>query len=124
MRLFTSAVALECAHLKNKIQVNSVDPGAIETPIWLKLSNEGRMPSADARLITDAMENVRTAGERATSIGHTGVPADIAAGVAFLASDEARFITGTELVIDGGVMAGWYEAEAGAAAAYGGSRAC
>jgi NAD(P)-dependent dehydrogenase (short-subunit alcohol dehydrogenase family) len=34
------------------------------------------------------------------------MPADIAAGVVFLASDDARFITGTELIIDGGVMAG------------------
>jgi NAD(P)-dependent dehydrogenase (short-subunit alcohol dehydrogenase family) len=106
VRLFTKAVALECAHLKNNIRVNSVHPGAIETPIWLKLGNDGRMPSTDARLNTDAMETVRAAGARATPVGHTGVPADIAAGVAFLASDDARFITGTELVIDGGVMAG------------------
>jgi NAD(P)-dependent dehydrogenase (short-subunit alcohol dehydrogenase family) len=39
-------------------------------------------------------------------VGHAGAPADIAAGVVFLASDESRFITGIELVIDGGVMAG------------------
>jgi NAD(P)-dependent dehydrogenase (short-subunit alcohol dehydrogenase family) len=41
-----------------------------------------------------------------TPVGHSGVPADIAAGVVFLASDDSRFITGTELIIDGGVMAG------------------
>jgi NAD(P)-dependent dehydrogenase (short-subunit alcohol dehydrogenase family) len=106
VRLFTKAIALECAGLKNKVRVNSVHPGAIETPIWLKLGNEGRMPSTDARLNTDAMENIRAAGAAATPIGHAGVPADIAAGVVFLASDDAQFITGTELVIDGGVMAG------------------
>jgi NAD(P)-dependent dehydrogenase (short-subunit alcohol dehydrogenase family) len=39
-------------------------------------------------------------------VGHAGLPADIAAGVVYLASDAARFVTGTELIIDGGVMAG------------------
>ncbi len=106
VRLFTKAVALECAGLKNKVRVNSVHPGAIETPIWLKLSNDGTMPSTDPRVNSDAMEEIRAAGAAATPIGHAGIPADIAAGVVFLASDDARFITGTELIIDGGVMAG------------------
>ena len=42
----------------------------------------------------------------ATPLGNAGIPSDIAAGVVFLASDESRFVTGTELIIDGGVMAG------------------
>jgi NAD(P)-dependent dehydrogenase (short-subunit alcohol dehydrogenase family) len=42
----------------------------------------------------------------ATPVGQAGTPEDIAAGVVFLASDESRFVTGSELVIDGGVMAG------------------
>ena len=90
---------------KERIRVNSIHPGAIETPIWLKLGNEGDLPSADARRNEDVMEQVRAAGAAATPIGHTGVPEDIAEGVVFLASDAARFITGTELVIDGGTMA-------------------
>ena len=106
VRLFTKAVALECAGLKNKVRVNSVHPGAIETPIWLKLGNDGTMPSTDPHVNSDAMEEIRAAGAAATPIGHAGMPADIAAGVVFLASDDARFITGTELIIDGGVMAG------------------
>ncbi len=106
VRLFTKAIALECAQLKNNIRVNSVHPGAIETPIWLKLGNDGRMPSTDARLNADAMEEIRAAGAAATPVGHSGIPADIASGVVFLASDDSRFITGTELIIDGGVMAG------------------
>ncbi|MEJ1968528.1 MAG: SDR family oxidoreductase [Rhizomicrobium sp.] len=55
--------------------------------------------------ISDAMAEIRAAGAAATPLGHSGVPADIASGVVFLASDESRFITGTELVIDGGVTA-------------------
>lgn len=106
VRLFTKAVALECARLKNNIRVNSIHPGAIETPIWLKLGNDGDMPVMDAGRNSDAMEEVRAAGARATPIGHAGVPSDIAAGVVYLASDESRFVTGTELIIDGGVMAG------------------
>lgn len=106
VRLFTKAVALECARAKNNVRVNSIHPGAIETPIWLKLGNDGEMPSLDAGRNSDAMEEVRHAGARATPLGHSGMPADIAAGVVYLASDEARFVTGTELIIDGGVMAG------------------
>ena len=106
VRLFTKAAALECARAKNGVRVNSIHPGAIETPIWLKLGNDGEMPADAAGRNEDAMAGVRAAGERATPLGHTGLPEDIAAGVVFLASDESRFVTGTELVIDGGVMAG------------------
>lgn len=106
VRLFTKALALECALAKNNVRVNSIHPGAIETPIWLKLGNDGEMPSGDARRNSQRMEEIRAAGVAATPLGHTGVPADIAAGVVFLASDDARFITGTELIIDGGVTAG------------------
>jgi NAD(P)-dependent dehydrogenase (short-subunit alcohol dehydrogenase family) len=106
VRLFTKALALECAQARNSIRVNSVHPGAIETPIWLKLGNDGALPEHSAGANEDVMAQIRAAGEQATPLGHTGVPADIAAGVVFLASDESRFITGTELIIDGGVMAG------------------
>lgn len=105
VRLFTKAAALECAQARNGIRVNSIHPGAIETPIWLKLGNDGVMPDQAERRNADAMADVRAAGERATPLGYTGLPADIAAGVVFLASDESRFVTGSELVIDGGVMA-------------------
>ncbi len=106
VRLFTKAVALECAQARNHIRVNSVHPGSIETPIWLKLGNDGKMPSADARRNSDTMAEIRAAGASVTPVGHSGMPADIASGVVFLASDESRFITGSELIIDGGVMAG------------------
>ena len=106
VRLFTKAVALECAQAKNKVRVNSVHPGAIETAIWVKMGYNGNLPPLDALKYSNAMEMARDASVAATPVGHAGVPADIAQGVVFLASDESRFITGTELVIDGGVMAG------------------
>ncbi len=106
VRLFTKAIALECAAAKNNIRVNSIHPGAIETPIWVKMGFDGEMPPPDAVKYSNAMEQARAASVAATPVRHAGVPADIAAGVVFLASDEARFVTGTELVIDGGVMAG------------------
>jgi NAD(P)-dependent dehydrogenase (short-subunit alcohol dehydrogenase family) len=106
VRLFTKAVALECARAKNQVRVNSIHPGAIETPIWLKLGNDGEMPNSDSGRNSDAMEEIRGAGAAATPIGHAGLPADIAAGVVYLASDDSSFVTGTELIIDGGVMAG------------------
>jgi NAD(P)-dependent dehydrogenase (short-subunit alcohol dehydrogenase family) len=52
------------------------------------------------------MEQARAASIAATPLGFPGLPSDIAAGVVYLASDDARFVTGAELVIDGGVMAG------------------
>jgi NAD(P)-dependent dehydrogenase (short-subunit alcohol dehydrogenase family) len=106
VRLFTKAVALECASAGNGVRVNSVHPGAIETPIWMKMAHDGNLPPPDAALRSNAMEAARAASEAATPLGHAGLPEDIAAGVVYLASDEARFVTGTELVIDGGVMAG------------------
>lgn len=105
VRLFTKAVALECAQAGNKVRVNSIHPGAIETPIWVKMGHDGTLPP-DAVGYSDAMDVARAASVAATPMGRAGTPQDIAAGVVFLASDESRFITGTELVIDGGVMAG------------------
>lgn len=105
VRLFTKAVALECAAAGNRVRVNSIHPGAIETPIWMKMAHDGTLPP-DAARRRDAMDAARAASVAATPLGHAGTVGDIAAGVVFLACDEARFITGTELVIDGGVMAG------------------
>jgi len=105
VRMFTKTVALECAQAGNKVRVNSICPGAIETPIWAKMGNAGLLPADPARY-GEAMATARAASVAATPLGHAGTPADIASGVVFLASDESGFVTGTELVIDGGVMAG------------------
>lgn len=106
VRMFTKSLALECAAAKKNVRANSVHPGAIETPIWVKMAHGGDLPAADVLRNSNAMEDARAASEAATPLGHAGVPEDIAAGVVYLASDDARFVTGIELVIDGGVMAG------------------
>jgi len=100
VRLFTKAVAVDCAAAGDKVRVNSVHPGIIETPIWDTIigtggpgSNAG--PQRAASL--DAMASV------ATPLGFMGDPADIADGVLWLASSESRYVTGAELVIDGGL---------------------
>jgi NAD(P)-dependent dehydrogenase (short-subunit alcohol dehydrogenase family) len=97
VRLLSKAVALECAAARDGVRVNSVHPGIIETPIWLSIvpgesgSNAG--PDLDALSAT------------AVPVGVKGLPDDIANGVVWLASEESRYVTGTELVIDGGLTA-------------------
>jgi len=94
MRLFTKAIALEYA--REGIRVNSVHPGMIDTPIWGKLSVGGR------NLPVDLSEMAR----QRVPIGEPGRAQDVADGVLFLASDMSRHVTGAEIVIDGGIVAG------------------
>jgi len=105
VRLFTKALALECAAAGNKVRVNSVHPGAIETPIWVKMQHGGDLPPG-SNTVAEEMDATRLGAARATPLGFAGLPEDIAEGVVYLASDAARFVTGAELVIDGGVFAG------------------
>jgi NAD(P)-dependent dehydrogenase (short-subunit alcohol dehydrogenase family) len=96
VRLFTKAVAMECANAKDGIRVNSVHPGLIETPIWLTVG-QAVNPLANAPPDLDAMSAM------AVPLGVKGWPEDIANGVLWLAGDESRYVTGQELVIDGGL---------------------
>ncbi|MBI1197451.1 MAG: glucose 1-dehydrogenase [Phenylobacterium sp.] len=96
VRLFTKAVAMECANAKDGIRVNSVHPGLIETPIWLTVQ-AALTPGANAAPDLDAMSAM------AVPLGVKGWPEDIANGVLWLCSDESRYVTGQELVIDGGL---------------------
>jgi NAD(P)-dependent dehydrogenase (short-subunit alcohol dehydrogenase family) len=93
VRLFTKAVALECAAARDGVRVNSVHPGIIETPIWLTVAPTG----------TNAPPDLDAASQIAVPLGVKGYPEDIANGVLWLASDESRYVTGAELVIDGGL---------------------
>ncbi len=106
VRLFTKAVALECAQARNGVRVNAVHPGSIETPIWVKMGNGGEMPDIGANAVGRIMDEIRTIGAEVTPLGFSGAPEDIAQAVLYLCSEAARFVTGAELVIDGGVYAG------------------
>ncbi len=96
VRLFTKAVALECAAMKDGVRVNSVHPGIIETPIWETMAMTGQ-PGSNAPPDLDAISAM------IVPMAVKGVPKDIAEGVLWLASDESRYVTGAELVIDGGL---------------------
>jgi NAD(P)-dependent dehydrogenase (short-subunit alcohol dehydrogenase family) len=87
VRTLTKNVALHWAD--RGVRVNSVHPGFIDTPL---------LDQAKGTPIEQAMLDV-------TPMGRLGKPAEIAAGVAYLASDDASFITGLELYIDGGYTA-------------------
>jgi NAD(P)-dependent dehydrogenase (short-subunit alcohol dehydrogenase family) len=95
VRLFAKSMALECAQARDNIRVNSVHPGVIDTPIWGKLPPGANAP-LDAKAIAAAV----------VPIGEVGTAEDIANGVLYLASDASRHVTGSELVIDGGMTAG------------------
>lgn len=91
VRLMTKTDAL--LYAKDKIRVNSIHPGFIWTP-----------------MVENYLKSVGNleAGKKATAdlhpLGHMGEPDDIGYGVLYLASDESKFITGSELVIDGGYV--------------------
>jgi|tagenome__1003787_1003787.scaffolds.fasta_scaffold20278295_2 NAD(P)-dependent dehydrogenase (short-subunit alcohol dehydrogenase family) len=89
----TRTMALELA--PHGVRVNSLCPGWILTPLNASIS-EGL--GSDAFITRYVEEKI--------PLGRTGRPEDVAAAYAFLASDEAAFITGTELVVDGGQLAG------------------
>ncbi|PIG93731.1 glucose 1-dehydrogenase [Gloeocapsopsis sp. IPPAS B-1203] len=81
-------------YAKNQIRVNSVHPGFIWTPMVESfLKQQGDVESARQKL--DSLH----------PIGHVGDPDDIAYGILYLASDESKFVTGSELIIDGGYTA-------------------
>ncbi|MFN3744638.1 MAG: SDR family NAD(P)-dependent oxidoreductase [Hyphomicrobiaceae bacterium] len=88
VRIFSKAAAIQYA--PDRIRVNSIHPGFVDTP----MTKPGHSNPEIAK--------IRLA---ATPLGRFGTPADIAAGCLYLASDEAAWVTGSELVIDGGMTA-------------------
>lgn len=103
VRLFTKACAIEFAQLGYKIRVNSVHPGIIDTPIWTKIPQGGGQLGG-APTGANAMDPNALAA-MATPMKRAGTPDDIANGVLFLASEASSYVTGTELIIDGGMVA-------------------
>lgn len=94
VRLLTKSAALYCAKAGYNIRVNSVHPGYIVTPMVENFAQA----SGDAAAAQRALVALHP-------IGHLGEPNDIAYGILYLASDESKFVTGSELVIDGGYTA-------------------
>jgi 3(or 17)beta-hydroxysteroid dehydrogenase len=98
--LFTKSAALEFARKGYRIRVNSIHPGVIETDMGAQTF------SARARHATsNDVEAARQMALRAHPIGRLGTADDIAKGILFLASDDAAFMTGAGLVVDGGLTA-------------------
>lgn len=95
---FGRSVSLELA--PHQIRVNSICPGGIVTPIF------GRAIGQDAGTADTTEQRVRPLLDRMSPMGRAGHPDDIANAVAFLASDEATWITGQSLIVDGGATAG------------------
>ena len=91
VRLLTKTAALEYA--SDGIRVNSVHPGYVNTPMIGQA-----LPEANVSVLELIGEQV--------PLGRLAEPEDIARGVLYLASDESSYVTGSELVIDGGITAG------------------
>jgi NAD(P)-dependent dehydrogenase (short-subunit alcohol dehydrogenase family) len=95
VRNHTKTVALYCAEEKLNIRCNSIHPAAILTPMWEPLL--GRGEDREKRM----EEFVKD-----TPLRRFGTPEEVAAVAVLLASDEAAYMTGAELNIDGGILAG------------------
>ncbi|MEK9901866.1 MAG: glucose 1-dehydrogenase [Rhodospirillaceae bacterium] len=93
VRHLTKSVALHCAREANGVRCNSVHPAFVDTPILDEILKRGTREEGLERLA------------RQIPLGIVGEPDDVAHAVVYLASDETRFMTGSELVIDGGVSA-------------------
>jgi len=94
VRLLSKSVALYCARAGYRIRCNSVHPTFIDTPMVQSMLVGAADPGKIKRKL-----------EAQVPLGHIGEPDDIAYAVVYLASDESKFMTGTEVVVDGGVTA-------------------
>lgn len=95
VRNHTKSVALYCAQQDLKVRCNSIHPAAILTPMWEPMLGDGPERAANmAAFVQD------------TPLRRFGLPAEVACVAVMLASDESGYITGTEINIDGGILAG------------------
>lgn len=95
IRNHSKTVALYCAQQGWKIRCNSIHPAAILTPIWEPMLGTG--PEREARMQALVAD---------TPLKRFGMPEEVAAIALMLASEEATYVTGTEVNIDGGLLAG------------------
>lgn len=95
IRNHTKSVALYCAEKGYNIRCNAIHPAAIMTPMWDAMLGEGEMR---LKIIQQV--------ESGIPLGHFGEPEDVAYAALFLASKESKYITGIELNVDGGILAG------------------
>jgi 3(or 17)beta-hydroxysteroid dehydrogenase len=94
VRLLTKSVALHCARKGYGIRCNSVHPSYTDTPMVNGMVEQHRTP-----------DRYREALEGASPMGRLGQADDIAGAILYLASDDAKFTTGAEIVVDGGLTA-------------------
>lgn len=95
VRNHSKSVALYCAEKGYNIRCNSVHPAAIMTPMWDAMLGEGELRE---KIIRDV--------EAGIPLGHFGEPMDVAYAILYLACDESKYVTGIELTVDGGILAG------------------
>jgi NAD(P)-dependent dehydrogenase (short-subunit alcohol dehydrogenase family) len=95
IRNHSKTVALYCAGQGLNIRCNSIYPAAVLTPMWEPMIGDG--PDRDARMAALVAD---------TPMKRFGRPEEVAALCVLLASDEATYMTGAELIIDGGLLAG------------------
>jgi 3(or 17)beta-hydroxysteroid dehydrogenase len=95
VRNHTKSVALYCAEQKYNIRCNSIHPAAIMTPMWDAMLGSGEQRDLIIKQI-----------EAGIPLGSFGEAIDVAYGALYLASEESKYITGIELTIDGGILAG------------------
>ncbi len=95
MRNHTKSVALYCCNQGYKIRCNSLHPAAILTPIWDPTLGSG--PHREKKIAAIAKD---------IPMKRMGEPDDVAYAALYLASDESKYVTGIELILDGGLLAG------------------
>jgi len=95
VRNHTKSVALYCAQQGMKVRCNSIHPAAILTPMWEPMLGEGPERQRNMDLFVQD-----------TPLKRFGTPEEVAAVAVLLASDESAYMTGAEISIDGGILAG------------------
>jgi 3(or 17)beta-hydroxysteroid dehydrogenase len=95
VRNHTKSVALYCAEKGYNIRCNSIHPAAMMTPMWDAMLGSGEQRQ-------QFIKNI----EAGIPMGRMGMPEEVAYGVLHLASEESSYVTGIELTIDGGILAG------------------